>query len=480
MDIRQSAFFSIISQLILNAISLALVICTARLLTPEEVGIYAIASSLVFIAAELKSMGVGSYIVKEKHLTQTKFRLSLGLSMLVSWTLGVLVLIFASSIQAYYNVKDLDLILYILTINFFISPFLVNPNAMLRRNFEFDKVLIVRFFSQFLSFVATIGLILLDFSYFSLAIGCVLMTALEFIVMYILKQKYFTFTPQITGIKEIFKFGVLVSSTNMLHRMSLVIPDLIIGKVISPASAAIYSRGQGFTDFLSGTISMGIRPLILPYFSNVNNEGGDVTKSYLRASALMLSMLWPALIVAGVASYPIVLFMFGDQWLESVEIVTYLCWWMILRNSHILSLEFFISLKHENYLLIKVFVVFITIAACLYIGASDGLLHVARMMLLAGVIEFLITSLLLYLAIGLTITKYLKAVSGAIILSIICGSATYALSDFYSFTENSPIQVISYIAILNLLLWSISAKLLKLDIYQQVVLFVFKNKNKAI
>ena len=60
----------------------------ARLLTPDELGVYAIAGAVVLIASELKLMGTTSYLIREKELTEAKVRSGVGLSIIFSWGLG--------------------------------------------------------------------------------------------------------------------------------------------------------------------------------------------------------------------------------------------------------------------------------------------------------------------------------------------------------------------------------------------------------
>ncbi|PRD39322.1 UNVERIFIED_CONTAM: tagD [Trichonephila clavipes] len=52
----------------------------ARLLTPEEIGIYAISSVVALAFAEFKTLGAGIYLVREKTLDENKVRASLGYS----------------------------------------------------------------------------------------------------------------------------------------------------------------------------------------------------------------------------------------------------------------------------------------------------------------------------------------------------------------------------------------------------------------
>ncbi len=68
----------------IQIVSLFSVAILARLLTPSEVGVFAVASSLTFLASELRALGVGQYLVREEEINQQKIRSATGLMICIS------------------------------------------------------------------------------------------------------------------------------------------------------------------------------------------------------------------------------------------------------------------------------------------------------------------------------------------------------------------------------------------------------------
>ena len=99
------------------------VIVFARLLTPAELGIFAIATGALIIINELKSLGVEKYLIREKEITPDKLGSALIVTIFISWSLGLLLLLTASHIANFYDIPELQLLFYILSINFLFSPF---------------------------------------------------------------------------------------------------------------------------------------------------------------------------------------------------------------------------------------------------------------------------------------------------------------------------------------------------------------------
>ena len=60
------------------------------LLTPEEVGTFAIAAVFAAVAAAMRNFGMSEFLIQERALEDRTVRAANGVVMLVSWSLGLL------------------------------------------------------------------------------------------------------------------------------------------------------------------------------------------------------------------------------------------------------------------------------------------------------------------------------------------------------------------------------------------------------
>jgi O-antigen/teichoic acid export membrane protein len=65
-SVRRALAISFIERYALIAISLASNILIARLLSPEEIGLYSVSLAVIGIAQVLRDFGVGGYLIQEK------------------------------------------------------------------------------------------------------------------------------------------------------------------------------------------------------------------------------------------------------------------------------------------------------------------------------------------------------------------------------------------------------------------------------
>jgi O-antigen/teichoic acid export membrane protein len=468
MTVRSAIKVSLLMQVISKVTSFAFIIVIVRLLTPEELGVFAIVSSLTVLAVDLRFFGTGNFLIKEQEVTEDMKRSVLGVSIVISYLLGLALFFGASSLSNYFEYPDMTLLFQLMSFSFFVAPFVVVPHSLLMKEYNFKSLLIITCVSQIISVLITLYLITLGFSYFSLAITMNVTVIIQLILTYFLASNHLVLRPSLKQIKSILNYGGFNSLAVIFTRLSYVAPDLIIGKMGTAREVAMYSRGLGFMDFLSQVLTMGFRPIALPYLSESIHNKADVNSAYLRATNLLGSICWPIIAVAAFSAYPIIVFLFGDQWVESVPIVAYLGVWMVFKMLHILAPALLLASNNQKLLFYQTASVFVITALAIAGSFKYGLIAVAQAMALVGIIEFILISYQLKQRLGLNILALLRSLIPNITLTLTCLLATYFLSLTINFTKQDPIFSLGLIALVNIPLWIILTKVLRLEIYLEL------------
>ena len=351
-QVRKALGYSVFSSWLSRGLNMASIVLIARLLTPEELGVFAIASAITLIASELKSFGVGGYLIREDKIDSNKVANALGLSMLLSWGAGITIILSSWAVAAYYEMPNMALLVQFLSISFFLSPHIGIGKSLLDRNFKFEQKMLAEISSQVFQFASAIGFIYMGHSYMSLAYSNAIGFAVELLViLIIIRPEFYTIKPAFNNMKGIAKFGVYVTSASFITSLNGQMTALIIGKIGSTTEVAFLSRASGFINFLSGTITSGIKPVVTPYLANKKRNGEQFAEAYSYASDLLTSIVVPALAVAGIASLPVIAVFFGDQWIESAPIVSLLCISAGIHFLNTLSPSLLITGGHEKLLL---------------------------------------------------------------------------------------------------------------------------------
>jgi len=435
--IRKALFHSSVSQYGANLIALVSTMIVARLLTPDQLGVFAIASGLVMILSEFKLLGAGEYLVREAQLSENKIRSALGLTVLISWSLGLAVAGSAEWMAGFYRIPSLSDLFYILSVTFILSPFISITVAQANRSFNFSVLLQMNLAASLLSLVATVVLISLGFGIYSLAWALVIRTLVEMLVVMLNPATTVFWRPEFRGVGKIAKFGVFNSTANVVSKGIQIVPDMVIGKLGTTMQVGLFSRGLGFIDFIGRTMLMGISPVALPYLSETLRQGGDVIVAYTRACVLLSAVLWPVLTVAAIASLPTIRVFFGPQWDAAAPIATFMAIWLILRSTHGLANKLFVATGNEKITMVKELVLLILAVTFVISAFPFGLNAIASSFVLLGIIELVLVSWLLKRFLALDYITFYKQFFPNVLISVICGLTTWGISFFISF-ESEP------------------------------------------
>lgn len=458
--VRQAVIYSSAARYSIKFVGLASTMLVSRLLTPEEIGTFAIASAIVMVMSEFRMLGAGGFLIREKELTPEKVRSVLGLTLIISWSVGLVILASAWPVARFYRLPELAWVFVILSGSFFLAPYISIPASLYSRSMDFRAQFRIQFISTVVGFVSTIGLILLDFSYYALALGQSIMALCQFLMFMQARPPGMQMRPSFRGLGQVASFGVFNSLANLLRRATITVPDMVIGKMGSTAQVGLFSRGLGFITFVSQTLTMGVVAVALPYLSNTRRAGGDMAEAYTRASVLMGGLVVPVLGVASLMSLPAIRLFFGSQWDAAAPLAAWLAVWGMFRVVHNFANDVLMACEKERVMLVKEGVAFSFLLPAIILAYPHGLDWIARAFVLAGVFEWLWVTILLRLVIGLSPLRFLRAWWSNLAVTAVCMCVTLGIGHFLPFSGPGFWQPIVAVTLVLPWVWLLSLKLL--------------------
>lgn len=460
-EIRRSFIFSSITQYLNKLLSFGFIVVTARLMTPDELGLYAIATAVVIVATEFRLLGATNYLVRSETINRQMISSGLGLTVCICWGMGLAIIASSNGIASYYDLPPLATLFTILSIPFFFAPFISISASILTRNMAFDKIMYISLSSLIVKIGASLALVWQGYSYYALAWGLVIATVFEFLLYAVFRPPLVSWMPSMRGLIPIASFGIYNTLINAFYRFEAAAPDIILGKFGSTTDVAMYSRGAGFLTFVNEMVTAGVWQVALPAMSKVKREGGDVNEGYIKASLLLGGLVLPVLTVSGLAAYPVILLIFGEQWIESVAVAQIVVGWVIFKSIHTLCTPLLISTGHEKPLLLKQLVVLSICGACGVYAAQFGLLAMAWAMVLVGLTDVILCTMLLHRYLNINAFNFFRRMLPNAVIALGCCAVTLLLDAVIDFRSTSALTCFVVLAALMPLVWLAIVYLIK-------------------
>lgn len=307
------------------AIQLAGTVVMARLLTPQEMGTFAVAAVFGGIAASVRNFGVSEFLIQERTLDMQTVRATNGVVLLVSWSLGLAINLLAGPVARFYGVAEVATLLHVLSISFFLTPFAAVPLAHFRRELRMLPTFVANGASNLTALVVGIWLALRGHGPMSLAWSTVAGVAAAVSVAVLFKPATLSLRPSLVGAARVFGYGKHVSGVYAFGQIGAGAPEAVIGKAADMPSVAHYSRANGLIELFNKLVLHSIWPVVMPFLAKHTRAAGGVRWAYLTGSSYLTAIAWPILFLMGLLAFPAIRIVYGDQWLDSVPLAQVLC-----------------------------------------------------------------------------------------------------------------------------------------------------------
>lgn len=324
-SVRRSLAISFAERYVLIAFALVGNILVARLLTPEEIGIYSVSLAVIGIAQVLRDFGVGSFLIQEKNLTDDHVRTAFGFSLLIGGTLFVVALAVAPFAARFYGEARMIETLRISALNFLVLPFCSISLSLLRREMAFKQIATVNITAAVVGFLVIFGTAYQGFGANSMAMGAVASNITTGIGAWLARSDRKLLLPNFIHWRSLLGFGARSSAASVVTAISMDINDLVLGKVLGFAPVAIISRAQGLMNLFHRDTMAAVRNVAFPAFAKAHRDGEALEERHIASVTAVTALAWPFYGFASLFSLEILRLMFGPQWDAAARLVPYFC-----------------------------------------------------------------------------------------------------------------------------------------------------------
>lgn len=319
-------------------------IIVARLLTPEEIGIFSVTSAITVIAHMFRDLGVSQYLVKEKDLGKEKLSAAFTVTLFSSYLIGAVLFVSRELISSFFERPELVEVVSILALNFFLIPFGSVALGILRRNMCFSALYKINVSSSFANASCSVILALQGYSYMSLAYASLIGICCTVLLATIYRPRDSFVFLGFKGISDVLRFGTLNSYAMILNQFVYHLPEILIGKFFGMTSVGLYSKGQGVNRLFHTGVMQAILPVVLPHFSGTIKQGKNISADYLNLLSSINCISMPFFVYLILEGEDIIQLLFGEQWIAAVTFLSFIAFAQIINKMYALTYDTFVAL----------------------------------------------------------------------------------------------------------------------------------------
>lgn len=299
-------------------------IILARLLSPHDMGVFAIALAMVALLALVQAFGLGSLIVRETRLepslAATAFTINALLGLLLAAAISGLGLFGAALLHE----DGVRRVLLVLALQPLIAIVEFLPASRLEREGDFKTLALVKTVRSALATTITVLLAFRGFSYMSLAWGQLAGAAFNALALSILAARHVSFRVSLKEWRAVSRFGGQMLAISGVNNLADRLAEILLGRIIDLAALGLYSRASSMFNLLWNNIHIVMARILLVDFADLARRGIPLRERYLRVVALMTAILWPGFAGLAILSGPFIQIVYGPQWIGAALPLTML------------------------------------------------------------------------------------------------------------------------------------------------------------
>jgi teichuronic acid exporter len=314
-------------------IQFGVTVLLARLLSPDDFGLAALAFIVVGFAQAVMDLGLGPAIIQRHDLTPRHVRTSFTLSTLIGLGATAVLALGAPLFASLLGNAAVVNVLRVLSILFVLAGIGATARALLERRLDFRGLFFVDLSSYVLGYApVAIILALLGFGVWSLVWANLLQSLIAVVVSLALGRHSLRPLVARGEMRELLDFGFSVLLNRTVVYASYNGDNFVTGRWLGPSALGLYSRAFQLMSLPLYQLQNVTWNVLFASYSRLQNNRARAASAYLKG--VQLTSLVVAPISAGmvVAGPHLIVGLYGPKWTGATLALQVLCAVMLFRS----------------------------------------------------------------------------------------------------------------------------------------------------
>jgi O-antigen/teichoic acid export membrane protein len=343
VSFKRGLLWTAAGQASLFAIQFGGAVIVARLLSPYEMGIFALAMAVVGVLNLIQSIGLGSYVVREPDLTPERIATAFTVNAIISLLLAAATAALGFAGSFFADDPGVRRLLLILALTPILSIFSILPLALLERQARFKAISIANVCGRLVSTIVMVVLAYGGLSYFSIAWGQCAGALITTILLCWVARRDLSWKLSMGGWREISTFGMQMIAITGVNSLAGRVSDLLLGKVTGIVALGLYNRAAGINNLFWENLHSVMGRVVFAELSRQKREGLSLRPLYLSISEMVTASLWPVFTGLAVLAVPLIRIVYGAQWLPAAMPFAILALSAVVLISVTMTWEIFVA-----------------------------------------------------------------------------------------------------------------------------------------
>jgi lipopolysaccharide exporter len=335
-------------RLVTRLFALLRIAILARLLNPEQFGLFGIATLALSFLEIFTETGINLFLIQDGSKIKKYLNTAWVISILRGAVISSLIYIFAQPVSAFFSGPGAERLLIFISIvpliRGFINPYVVSFQI----NLTFNKEFLYRTFLFIVDAITAIVAVYLTKSEIGLVIGLLVSAIVEVLSSFIIFKTRPKFILDKNLAKEIFLRGKWITGAGIFKYLADQGDDGVVAKFLGTYNLGLYQNAYKISTLPVHEVTGVAAKVVIPVYSRIREDKARLVKAFKKAFIALFMLIVPFGLLIFVFSREIVLVVLGPNWIEAVPVLKILSIFGIVSALGNIPNSLFISLKRQD------------------------------------------------------------------------------------------------------------------------------------
>lgn len=296
-------------------------IVLARLLSPAEFGLIALATALMTLIHAFADLRIGYGLIQKPDVSEEQWSSAFWLCTGIGVVLTIAFAAAAPLVASFYENPVLVPIVWVLALNFLLSALILIPKTQLEKALRFKALAAAQLVVVVVTGAVAIVMALAGFGVWSLVVQSTGATLIEMVLVFAYARWRPALTLHWASLRPLLSFSGPLILGDVINTLVASADRLILGKMVTPSALGLYSRAKTFLYLPVGNLSFTLCRVMFPSLSALQEDPERLKRATLKMLKLLAVVSFPLMAVMAVAAEPLVQVVLGPKWLAAVPLM---------------------------------------------------------------------------------------------------------------------------------------------------------------
>jgi O-antigen/teichoic acid export membrane protein len=405
----------------------------ARLLTPHDYGLAAMALVFGSLVMTLSDFALGSGLIQRSRITEadrsTVFWLSAAMGLLLT---GAAMAV-SGPLAAFFGEPAVQPLFIVVSLGFITTALGRVPAALFQRAMNFRFMSVREITAVLLGSAVGLALAVAGYGPWALVAQGLTMAVVSTTLLWI----YCRWRPRLVfsarSLRDLGAFGIKVSGTRVVDYLTHYSDKLLIGRFLGASSLGAYSVAATVVFFPVSFLLIAISDTVFAAVSRIQDEKERVARAWLRGTRVIVAGVAPAMLGLLVVAPDFVAVALGEKWKSVTDVLQLMTITAIVFSASALGLPVLNALGRAGVAFRFALFEFAFVVTAVALGVRGGILGVAAAYLVGITLTRALLVLLTRRAVGATWSGYFGALAGvtqaALVMTLVVWATRSAMVD---------------------------------------------------